>query len=334
MPDDGRRLKVLANADTPEAISAALAHGAQGIGLVRTENMFLAPDALEALQVALLGERDMRRLEALQCEAFAAQLAAAKGAPITFRLLDASLFELLPHDRDGVTRLARALGLPLQEVAARVDAARPVEPAMSLRLSRLALERPEIERAQVGALVRAWLATPGAAALKILVPMIVSGAEAAATASRIRAHAAAAARQQSAPAPAVEVGAMMETPRAALDAAAIARAVDFFAWGSNDLTQFTLGIARSVFPIVAPNVGSAEPDPSESLDLGGVGALIHLAEAAARAANANLVTGVCGNLAIDPRSVRAFDAMGLDYVSVPAAQLARVRLAAAQGRRG
>jgi phosphoenolpyruvate-protein kinase (PTS system EI component) len=328
--DAGRRLKVLANADTPEAIAAALAHGAQGIGLVRTENMFLAADAIEALQVALLGERDTQRLEALQGEAFAAQLAAARGAPVTFRLLDASLFELLPHDRDGVTRLARLLGLPLQQVAARVDAARPIEPAMSLRLSRLALERPEIERAQVGALVAAWLATPGAAPLKILVPMIVSGADAAAAASRIRAHAAAAARRQGSPPPPVEVGAMMETPRAALDAAAIAQAVDFFAWGSNDLTQFTLGIARSVFPIVAPNLGGTEPDPSESLDLGGVGALIHLAETVARAANPKLATGVCGNLATDPRSIRAFDALGLDYVSVPAAQLARVRLAAAQ----
>ena len=117
---------------------------------------------------------------------------------------------------------------------------------------------------------------------------------------------------------------MIETPRAALDAKEIAQAVEFFAYGSNDLTQFTLGIARSAFGYIR-----LDSDPSETLDLGGVGALIHITERLARSANPRIQTGVCGNLGADPRSIRAFNALGLDYVSVPLAQLLRTRVAAA-----
>ena len=177
---------------------------------------------------------------------------------------------------------------------------------MSLRASRLALTRPGIERAQVRALAAAHRAVNPPHPLRVLVPMLISGAEAAAVAARIREHA-----------PDALVGAMIETPRAALDAAAIARAVDFFAWGSNDLTQYATGLARGL-------------DARDTLDLDGVGALVHIAETLARAEKPALVTGVCGNLGADPRSIRAVHALGLDYISVPPAQIPRARLAAAQ----
>jgi pyruvate,orthophosphate dikinase len=302
--DGARRMRVLANADTPDAIAAAIAAGAEGIGLVRSENMFL--DHLPALHAVLLGSGNPDALEHLQTDAYAARIAAAQGRSITFRLLDASFYELLPHDRAGVTALATALGRTVEDIAARVDLERSIEPAMSLRASRLALAQPAIERAQIRALAAAHRSINPAQPLRILVPMLISGPEAAAVAARIREHA-----------PDALVGAMIETPRAALDAAAIARAVDFFAWGSNDLTQYATGLARGL-------------DDRSTLDLEGVGALIHVAETLARAAKPAIVTGVCGNLAADPRSIRAFHALGLDYISVPPAQLPRARLAAAQ----
>ncbi len=335
--DGVRRLRVLANADTADAIRAALAAGAEGIGLVRTENMFLDPAHLGALQALLLRDADERDLETLQRSGFAVRLAAAAGAPITFRLLDASLYELLPHDRAGVESLAAKLGMSVDDVARRVDAERPTEPSMSLRASRLALSRPAIERAQVRALAAAWLAATKPAPLRILVPMVVSGGEMAAIAARIRAYAAEIASEHGAPPIPLVLGAMIETPRAALDAAAIARSVDFFAWGSNDLTQYAIGLARAAFPLVIPRLQACRAldlDPSETIDLGGVGVLVHLAENLARAVHPSLVTGVCGNLAADARSIRAFHALGLGYISVPPSQISSARLAAAQAALG
>lgn len=331
------RMEVLANADDPAEAAVGIEAGAAGVGLVRSEHMLLEPERLQALRQVVLGDDARRRvaleeLRRLQEADFCGWFRALGTHPVVFRLLDAPLHEFLPHDRAGVQALALHMGRPLEEVAEKVDRARGRDPMMGVRGVRLALVLPELEAVQVEALTAAWLRVRGEggapAPLAVLIPMVSGAGELGAATARVRGRVADLGGEVP-----LRLGAMLEIPRAALDARALARHVDFCAWGTNDLTQFGLGLSRDLAEATLATwkqAGVALEDPGRTLDPRGAGALVAVGSARARAGVPGLRLGVCGNHAADPRSVVAFERLGLDYLSVPPAQVARARLAAAQ----
>lgn len=323
LADSARRLQVYANANTPAEASAAFAAGAVGVGLVRTEHMFLEQRRLLALRTAVLAG-DTTAFTELQHEDFIAWLRVTGPRPCRFRLLDAPLAEFLPPDEASAAALAEALGLSLSDVIRKIDEEQPADSLMALRALRLSVVRPDLERAQLTALATAWHVVRPEAPLTIIVPMVSGPDELAAAIARIRAL--------TGDIP-LELSAMMELPRAVFRADAIARQVASFSWGSNDLTQFTLGLGRDVAAKIMPPLLAARAyafDPGQSIDAAGVGRLIAHGEAIGKRANPSLRSGVCGRLASDPRSIHFFTKLGIDFVSVPPSQVAATRLAAAQ----
>lgn len=339
--DAARRITIKANADTADEVAAALEAGAAGIGLVRTEHMFFGEERLEALRAVILQDpeqatQELARLEELQRDDFLAMLRAAGSASITFRLLDAPMYEFLPQTRAGVEEIAAHLGIPLEEAGRRVDAQQPFDSLMAMRGLRLSVVRPEIERTQVRALAgaHAELRAEGVALapLRIMLPMVSGGEEMAAAAERVQVVVREVAAERSAEVP-LELSSMMEVPRAVFDAGAITSQAKAFAWGTNDLTQFALGLGRNVAGKIVPSLvaaGALQGDPTQTLDAPGAGKLVRIGEAAGRHAAPKLETGVCGRHGAEPRSIRLFHRLGLDYVSVPPAQVAKAKLAAAQ----
>ena len=341
--DEHRALDVLANADTPDEVQAAFDAGANAIGLVRTEHMFLGEARLEPFQAAILSPRDstaatqaLAAMEEAQTADFTAMLVSAAGRNVAIRLLDAPLHEFMPHDRHGVAALAKRLGISVAEAAAKVDGAKEVDSLMGLRGPRLAAVRPEIERMQVRAMVRAYVAAKAAGAqpapLQVTVPLVNTAEEMAATAARVHAVVAGASAELGMTVP-YELGAMIETPRAALDAARIAEHCTYFSFGTNDLTQFTTGYGRNVARQFVPKLvaaGAIDHDPTVTLDTGGVARLLAVADALGRVTRPDLHSGVCGGHGSDPASVRTIHALGLGYVSVPPGQVARAKVAAAR----
>jgi phosphoenolpyruvate synthase/pyruvate phosphate dikinase len=340
LADAHRRLKVLANADTPEEVAAAFRNGADGVGLVRTEHMFFEPERLACLQSAILSGTDARgddiaRLEEEQFVDFERMLTTAGDKKITFRLLDPPLYEFLPHDADGLRALAVRLGVSASEVADRVNAYQEADSLLGLRGVRLGATRPDLEAMQIRALARAYVAafrkTGRASPLRVMVPMLSTGDELAAARLRIE-RVLLEAEQSSGMKIPLELGAMIETPSAALDAGAIAQHASFFSYGTNDLTQLTLGYGRNVAMQIVPVMlakGVLSSDPTAVLDPK-VSALIAHAESSGRGFRPKLESGVCGGQATDAKSIRSIEALKLDYVSVPPGQVASVRLAAAQ----
>jgi pyruvate,orthophosphate dikinase len=260
--------------------------------------MFLEPERLAALRAAIEGDVD--RLEAVQREDFVEWFRAAGDKPIRFRLLDAPPSEFLPPDH-------------------------PLAKRHALRALRLFAARPDIERAQLRALADAWRKTTPPQPLSIIMPMVTGQSELEAAIARAKEHAA------DVP---LTISAMMELPRAALRADRIAPLVKSFSWGSKDLTQFTLCLSRSVAPAIVPQLvgaGALPWDPNETIDESVARVMAH-AERIGRAANPSLVTGVCGRIAADPRSIRFFHSLGMNYVSVPPNQIGAARIAAAQAQ--
>jgi phosphoenolpyruvate-protein kinase (PTS system EI component) len=316
---------VLANADTPEEGAAALEAGAVGVGLVRSEHMFLEATRLEALRRVVLGDAAaIAELEELQRQDFLAWFRACGEYPVTFRLLDAPMEEFLPRDRASLDALADRAGWSSDDVVARAARWRPVEPMLGVRAVRLATVLPEVERAQARALGDAHRQAREegipAPPPKVLVPM-VSGAE------EMRA----ARRRLGALTEGLELGAMVETPRAALDLGALAPASEFLAWGTNDLTQLTLGLARGAGAEVVAGWTELglDGDPAVRLEAG-VLALLAEGLRRARAVAPGIRAGVCGRHGADPASIRELHAASVDYVSVAAAEVPRARVAAAQ----
>ena len=324
------RFAVLANADTAEDAATARALGAQGIGLCRTEHMFLAPERLGTVQdVILSGQHDqLDDLAAAQRADFADLLAEMDGLPVTVRLLDAPLHEFL--------------------AGADPDAAAPWHehnPMLGVRGVRLGLIRPDLYEAQVRALAGAVAdrrSSGGDPHVEIMVPLVSAEPELAAAVSVVRwTWEAAQARRSGGTAPSgaapdalPPVGTMIETPRACLIAAQLAADVDFVSFGTNDLTQMAFGFSRDdlASQVIAPYIaeGLLDADPFATLDTVGVGELMRTALTRGRAANTGLRAGVCGEHGGDPASIGfALDA-GLDYVSCSPYRVPVARLAAAQ----
>ena len=335
-------LGVRANADTGADAAVARGFGAEGIGLCRTEHMFLAEDRLPVVRAMILAagpEEEaaaLERLGAVQQADFLTILEAMDGLPVTVRLLDPPLHEFLPPTHELEVKAATT-GLDAGEERL-LDAARSwaeANPMIGTRGVRLAVLKPGLYAMQVRALlaaVRLHLDAGGDPHVEVMVPLTVTAPELALARSWIEAEVEASGLSPEGKA-AVTIGTMIETPRAALLAGSLAEHADFFSFGTNDLTQLTFGFSRD--DVEGRLMGAyldqelLPANPFETLDVDGVGALVRTAAQAGRVARPGLKLGVCGEHGGDPASVAAFLAAGLDYVSCSPYRVPIARLAAA-----
>jgi pyruvate,orthophosphate dikinase len=327
--DELRRLKVRANADTPEDAVKAREFGAQGIGLCRTEHMFMAEDRLPVMREMIMASGEDERRTALekllphQQADFEGIFEAMAGLPVTIRLLDPPLHEFLPP-------LEEAKDEAMRE---RIRALQESNPMLGTRGCRLGLLWPEIYEMQVRAIIRAAQTvedrTGEAPLVEIMHPLVGFAEEL----HRLRAITIATANEES---ETVEylVGTMIELPRACIRADEIAEYADFFSFGTNDLTQTALGFSRDdaegKFLTRYLEDGVLERNPFETLDQGGVGDLMRIAVERGRGAKEGLKLGICGEHGGEPDSIAFCDGLGLDYVSCSPYRVPLARLAAAQ----
>ena len=331
-------LEIRANADTAADALAAREAGAVGIGLCRTEHMFLSPDRLPLVRAMILAETEeaeavaLEQLGSVQQADFEGILEAMDGLPVTVRLLDPPLHEFLPDVGDLV--VAEAKGELDADGTALLRSARywtEVNPMMGTRGVRLAHLRPGLYRMQARALFSAVLArrdAGGNPVVEVMIPLTVSGPELAAAVEWVKETAVEVGLGED-----PHVGTMIETPRAALLAGELAGHADFFSVGSNDLTQLTFGFSRDDvegrFMDLYLERGLLDQNPFAHLDEAGVGELVDLAVERGRAAQPGLKVGVCGEHAGDPHSIVRLLASGVDYLSCSPARLPTARLAAA-----
>jgi pyruvate,orthophosphate dikinase len=326
--DDMRRLKVRANADTPEDAVKAREFGAQGIGLCRTEHMFMAEDRLPVVREMIMASSEDERRRALdrllphQQADFEGIFEAMAGLPVTIRLLDPPLHEFLPP-------LDEATDDHMRE---RIRALQESNPMLGTRGCRLGLMWPEIYEMQVRAIVRAALAvqqrTGDAPLVEIMHPLVAFGEEL----RRLRVMTIATADEEGELE--YQVGTMIELPRACVRADEIAEHADFFSFGTNDLTQTALGFSRDdaegKFLTRYLEDGVLQRNPFEVIDIDGVGDLMRIAVERGRGGKPELKLGICGEHGGDPTSVAFCHELGLDYVSCSPYRVPLARLAAAQ----
>jgi len=323
--DDVRRLGVRSNADTPEDAARAREFGAQGIGLCRTEHMFFGAERLPVVQEMILADTEEGRRAALekllpfQQGDFEGIFEAMAGLPVTIRLLDPPLHEFLPAEDQATDEKMRA----------RIRALHEQNPMLGMRGCRLGLVYPEIYEMQVRAIARAARSVGASAVVEIMHPLVGFAEEL----RRLRALTERVWAEEAPDAP-HHVGTMVELPRACMQAGEIAEHADFFSFGTNDLTQMTLGLSRDdaegKFLTRYLNDGVLERNPFEVLDQAGVGGLMRIAVEGGRAAKPELKLGICGEHGGEPSSVAFCHRLGLDYVSCSPFRVPLARLAAAQ----
>jgi pyruvate, orthophosphate dikinase len=331
--DETRRLRVRANADTPEDAMKAREFGAEGIGLCRTEHMFMAEDRLPLVRAMILARDEDERREALekllplQQADFEGIFEAMAGLPVTIRLLDPPLHEFLPPLEEAES----------PEMERRIRALQEANPMLGTRGCRLGLLYPEIYATQVQAIVRAAVAVAegsGEAPLVEIMHPLVGYAEELRRLRELTLDAASTELEQAAREIEYLVGTMIELPRACIRADEIAEHADFFSFGTNDLTQTTLGFSRddaeAGFLTHYLEDGILDENPFGTLDRGGVGDLMELAVERARATKSQIKLGICGEHGGDPASVAFCHELGLDYVSCSPYRVPLARLAAAQ----
>jgi len=339
--DGSRRLRVRANADTPKDARIARAFGAEGIGLCRTEHMFFEGDRINAVREMILAHDETGRRRALakllpmQRSDFEAIFEAMNGFPVNIRLLDPPLHEFLPHGGEETKMLARQLGVTREELLRVVDSLRETNPMLGHRGARLLVTYPEITEMQSRAIFEAAVKAKRrgiVVKVEIMVPLIMSAREL----SHQRAIIEDVARQVlGAMGEPVEylIGTMIELPRAALTASEIAKVAEYFSFGTNDLTQTTLGLSRDdagrFLPLYVEN-GMLADDPFQTIDEEGVGKLIRIAMESGRKTRPGMKAGICGEHGGDPKSIAFVHRTGLDYVSCSPFRVPIARLAAGQ----
>ncbi len=341
--DKYRTMKVRTNADTPEDAKKARELGAEGIGLCRTEHMFFDGNRIDAFREMICSDTVEEREAALekilpvQQSDFEALYEALEGNPVTIRFLDPPLHEFVPTEEADIKKLADTQGKTVEQIKARIASLHEFNPMMGHRGCRLAITYPEIAKMQTKAVIRAainvkrkhpdWNVKP-----EIMIPLVgdvkefryvkkfvVETADAEIEAARSDLE--------------YEVGTMIEIPRAALTADAIAKEADFFCFGTNDLTQMTYGFSRDdagKFLDAYYETKILENDPFARLDQIGVGQLMEMTIALGKPANPDLHVGICGEHGGDPSSVEFCNKLGLDYVSCSPFRVPIARLAAAQ----
>ncbi len=339
--DELRRLGVRANADQGGQARQAVTLGAQGIGLCRTEHMFFGDGKIGPMRRAILAEdaderaRALDALLALQRADFAELFRACDGLPVTVRMLDPPLHEFLPRGDGDVAALASELGWEPARLAARIEALRESNPMLGHRGCRLGITRPDITAMQTRAILEAALDARAAGVRvhpEIMIPLVAFPSELDDQARVVRAQAAQVMAERGERID-FDVGTMIELPRAALVADDIARSAEFFSFGTNDLTQTTLGMSRDdIGPVLEHyrTAGLLASDPFQHLDEAGVGALVRIAVEKGRATRPDLAVGICGEHGGDPASVDFCHRAGLDYVSCSPLRVPVARLAAAQ----
>ncbi|HJQ98116.1 MAG TPA: pyruvate, phosphate dikinase, partial [Candidatus Polarisedimenticolaceae bacterium] len=338
--DDGRRLKVRTNADTPHDATVARAFGAQGIGLCRTEHMFFAEDRIAAVREMILADDRAGRAKALskllpmQRKDFVGIFRAMAGLPVTIRLLDPPLHEFLPTTPEQFRRLAREMRVPAAKLMERAEQLHETNPMLGHRGCRLGITYPEVYEMQARAIFEA-AAKCAASRIdvhpEIMIPLVGTVREFLDLAGRIRAVGEAVAAKTKVRVPYL-VGTMIEVPRACLVAGAIAKEAEFFSFGTNDLTQMTYGFSRDDIGKFLPaylDERILPVDPFQSIDQDGVGRLVKLTVEEGRGARKDLKVGICGEHGGDPASVDFFHRSGLDYVSCSPYRVPVARLAAA-----
>src|SRR6266446_175209 len=340
--DARRKLKVRANADTPADCETALRFGAEGVGLCRTEHMFFEAERILAVRQMILADDVAGRKAALakllpmQRGDFAEIFRIMAGRPVTIRLLDPPLHEFIPHSDEEIAEVAKAAGADPSKLRARAIALAEANPMLGHRGCRLGITYPEIYEMQARAILEAAIdietASKKRVDLEIMLPLIGFKSELDFLTARIAAVADEVAAERGRK-PAYLIGTMIELPRAALMAGEIAQTAEFFSFGTNDLTQTTLGVSRDdagSFLSEYLTRGLIERDPFVSLDQAGVGELIEIAVASGRKVRPKLKLGICGEHGGDPDSVRFCHRVGLDYVSCSPFRAPVARLAAAQ----
>ncbi len=341
LADRFKRLEVRANADTPEEAAVARQFGATGIGLCRTEHMFFEGDRIVAVREMILADdeagrrRALTRLLPMQRGDFEGLFRVMSGLPVTIRLLDPPLHEFLPHDEAGQRIMAAQMNVSPGRIKLRVEELHEFNPMLGHRGCRLGITFPEITEMQARAIFEAALdarAKGHEVKAEIMVPLVGTVREFNAQAAVIR-RAASEVFAERGEQIAYMLGTMIETPRAALVADSIGTQAEFFSFGTNDLTQMTLGFSRDDAGRFLPEylaTGMYEHDPFRSIDQKGVGLLVEMAVRKGRTAKPDLEIGVCGEHGGDPASVAFFHRVGLDYVSCSPFRVPIARLAAAQ----
>ena len=350
--DEIRRLSTWGNADTPEEAELAREHGAEGIGLCRTEHMFREGDRLPIVQEMILAETVEERQKALDRllpiprEDFVGILRALDGYPVVIRLHDPPLHEFLPDHEPLAAELAALTAddadperrAHLERMLRRVEEIQEVNPMLGLRGCRLGIQQPEVYEMQVRAIIEAALELSAAGFQprpKIMIPLISHVNELRKVEGRLHAVADEVVRAKGASV-AYEFGTMIEVPRACLTAGALAEVADFFSFGTNDLTQTTYGISRDdaegKFLIDYVESEILPANPFQVMDPDGVGALLRLAVEQGRAADPDIEMGICGEHGGDPDSIGICEQLGLDYVSASPFRVPVSRMAAAHAR--
>ncbi len=338
--DEVRTLKVRANADTPADARVARSFGAEGIGLCRTEHMFFEGDRITAMREMIVARDEAGRRRALakllpmQRGDFEGIFEEMDGLPVTIRLLDPPLHEFLPHGGEESKLLARTLGLSRAELSRVVESLRESNPMLGHRGCRLGITYPEITEMQGRAIFEAALRAQRRGIdvkPEIMIPLVSNVNEFNHQRAILEESAAGVLGAMGETIPYL-IGTMIELPRAALTAEKIAESAEFFSFGTNDLTQTTLGLSRDDSGRFLPSYvdqGIFPDDPFQVLDADGVGRLIRIAVEDGRKARPGLKLGICGEHGGEPRSVKLCHMMGLDYVSCSPFRVPIARLAAA-----
>ena len=337
--DKHRGLAVRANAETPAEAERARRFGAQGIGLVRTEHMFFDARRIFDMRCLILAadakqrQIALDRLQPEQQKDFVELFTIMAGLPVTIRLLDPPLHEFLPHPEDDLQQLSETLGVTEEDLRLRITNLAETNPMLGHRGARLAVTAPEIYQMQLRAIFAAMRATQdNPAKIEIMFPLIIDAAELAYLCDMAQGLAD---EEEAAHGtrPEFTLGSMIEVPRAALLADQLATHAEFFSFGTNDLTQTTLGVSRDDAGKYMPSYvekGFLADDPFISLDQSGVGILVDMAATKARHTRPDIKLGICGEHGGDPQTIEFCQRVGLDYVSCSPYRVPIARLAAAQ----
>jgi len=339
--DQYRTLDVRTNADTPDQVTNAVAFGAQGIGLCRTEHMFFEGDRIDAMREMILAGSKADRAKALdkllpyQREDFVGIFTVLKGLPATIRFLDPPLHEFLPNDHAQQSELADKLGIPVNNIARRVHELHEFNPMLGHRGCRLGIVYPEISQMQARAIFEAAAAVQKKGIKvrpEIMIPLVGFPRELKLQIDIVHRVADEVAKEQKTKFNYL-VGTMIEIPRAALVADEIARDAQFFSFGTNDLTQTTLGMSRDDSGTFLPayaELDIVDTNPFASIDQKGVGRLMEITRDLGRKTRPDIKLGICGEHGGEPTSVKFCHRLGLDYVSCSPFRVPIARLAAAQ----
>lgn len=339
--DEVRTLRIRTNADQPDQSQNAIAFGAEGIGLCRTEHMFFEGERIDAVREMILSKdvegrrKALAKLLPMQREDFKGIFKVMTGKPVTVRTLDPPLHEFLPHTEKEIHDLAAKMSVDVAVLQAKIDSLHELNPMLGHRGCRLGIVYPEITEMQARAILEAACEAKkeGFEAIpEIMIPLVGYVNELKLQEQIVRKTAAKVFEEQG-----VEVdylvGTMIELPRAAVTADQIATVAEFFSFGTNDLTQTTLGVSRDDSAKFLPHYVEHEiipSDPFESIDQEGVGTLMKIGVEKGRGARDGIKIGICGEHGGEPKSVKFCHKLGMNYVSCSPFRVPIARLAAAQ----